>query len=131
VFVPWHEEQVRGYGVEHRVAGIRALGIGPGGFMAAMDDDEARSRLAAGLVECAKPLVAAGAAAILPAGALTPVVLGPAAIDVDGAPVLDPVAITAAAARSASTSAAFRERPTGALEEFLEATGGPLTEPLR
>jgi Asp/Glu/hydantoin racemase len=131
VFVPWHEDQIRGYGAEHRVAGIRALGIGPGGFMAAMDDEDARSKLAAQLVECARPLVAAGAAAILPAGALTPAALAGTQLDVDGAPVLDCVAIAAEATRAARPSEAFRERPAAAMEEFLAATGGPLVEPLR
>jgi Asp/Glu/hydantoin racemase len=131
VFVPWHEEQIRGYGAENRVIGIRALGIAPGGFMAAMGDNDARSKLAVELVECARPLVAAGAAAILPAGALTPVALAGTELDVDGAPVLDCVAIAAEAARAARPSEAFRERPAGAMEEFLEATGGPLAEPLR
>jgi hypothetical protein len=48
-----------------------------------------------------------------------------------GVPFVDAVTVTARAAVSASPRAGFAPPPPAAVEEFLEATGGPLVEPAR
>lgn len=41
VYVPWHREQVRRYGLEHRVADVRAMRVTPDQCVAAFTDREA------------------------------------------------------------------------------------------
>jgi Asp/Glu/hydantoin racemase len=129
VFVPWHEEQVRRYGIADRVVGVRSLGIAPDDFMAAMTDGAARERLRARVEESVAPLVAAGAETIVSAGALACVALREPAIA--GVPYVDGVAAAARAAVTRRRPETFDPPPRAALDEFLAATGGPLIEPVR
>lgn len=129
VFVPWHLEQVRRLGLSDRVTGVRAIGVDPDGFMAAMTDGPARARLRERTEIAAAPLVAAGAEAIVPAGVLLAVALPDPMLA--GVPFVDAVALTVQAAVSARPRAGFVPPPPAAVEQFLEATGGPLVEPVR
>jgi Asp/Glu/hydantoin racemase len=129
VFVPWHEEQVRRLGLAERVVGVRAVGVGPDGFMEAMADGPGRDRLRGRAEAVAAELVAAGAEVVVPAGGLLAVALPVETLA--GVPFVDGVAEAARAALTARPPAAASPPPAGAVEEFLAATGGPLAEPVR
>ncbi len=132
VFVPWHREQVRRQGLEARVTGIGALGIGPDGFMDAMAAGAARDRVLARLDAVAEPLVADGAGVLVPAGALPAVALcARGDITAAGVPFLNCVAVAAQAALGARMPESFSPPPAAAVAEFLAATGGALTRPAR
>lgn len=129
VFAPWHEEQVRRLGIAGRVVGIRALGVEPDGFIAAMSPGAARDALLARVEEAAAPLVASGAEAVVPAGALPAVALQ-GIEEVAGVQLVNGPAVAARAAASARPTTS-PPPPAEAVEEFLAATGGPLAEPVR
>jgi allantoin racemase len=128
VFIPWHEEQVRRYGIGDRVVGMRSLGIAPDDFMSAMGGGPPREQLLERVEEVVTPLIAAGAETIVSAGALACVALREPVIA--GVPYVDGVA---AAARAALLARAEPQAPPppAALDEFLAATGGPLAAPVR
>jgi Asp/Glu/hydantoin racemase len=129
VFVVWHEEQVRRLGFGHRVVGVRAIGVAPDGFMDAMTPGPARDRLRVEVEAAAAALVAAGAEVVVPAGALPAVALPDATVC--GIPFLNCVAAAARAVTTTERAKTFDPPPPAALEEFLAATGGPLTDPVR
>jgi len=135
VFVPWHEEQVRRAGLSDRVVGIAALGVAPDQFMAAMEPGPAREALHERLERTTRPLREAGAELLVPAGALPAVALCDGEdVFVGGVPFLDVVATLAGELRVAiERRAGSRVTPVSspALEEFLAATGGALSEPIR
>src|SRR5258708_1296144 len=68
VFIDWHERQVRAHGLDQRVTGVRAIHVDLPGFMRAFTDDTSYARVRADFVEQVRPLVAAGAEGIIPAG---------------------------------------------------------------
>jgi Asp/Glu/hydantoin racemase len=70
VFIDWHERQVRAYGFEHRVVGVRAIKVDLPGFMNAFTDEASYAKVRADFVNQVRPLVAAGAEVIIPAGGL-------------------------------------------------------------
>jgi len=129
VFVPWHREQMRRLALEHRVVGIRALGIAPDAFMAAMRPGAAREKLLARAEAEAAELVADGAETIVPAGALPAVALQN--VELAGVPFVNGPAAAARATRAAGQRPAHAPPPDAAVAEFLAATGGPLAEPVR
>jgi allantoin racemase len=132
VFVPWHEEQVRRQGIPERVVGIRALGVTPDAFMAAMTAGAEREQLLAQLEAAARPLADAGAELLVSAGALPAVALcGGDEVILAGVPLQNCVAVAARAALSARRPPAFSPPPPAAIEEFLAATGGALGDPVR
>lgn len=135
VFVPWHEDQVRRQGIADRVVGIRSLETAPGDFMAAMRPGPDRTRLLARLEEAVAPLLERGADVLVPAGALPAVALcAQGKLEIGGAQVIDVVAAAARQAISVAGRPALGTNhdrvPAAAVEEFLAATGGPLTPPL-
>ena len=70
VFIDWHERQVRAYGLDQRVAGVRAIHVDLPGFMRAFTDEATYAQVRADFVEQVRPLVAAGAEVIILAGGL-------------------------------------------------------------
>src|SRR5205823_15043432 len=102
VFIEGHERQVRGHGIGQRVAGVRALRMDMPGFMRAFDDEEAYAQARADFVEQMRPLVAAGAEVIIPAGGLPMLLFArECPFVIDGAPVLNGIAVVAKAAEMA------------------------------
>src|SRR6478736_7980886 len=68
VFITWHERQVMAHGLDQRVVGVSAITAELQGFMHAFTDDASYARVREQFVTQVKPLVAAGAEVILPAG---------------------------------------------------------------
>ncbi len=58
VYIPWHREQVRRYGLEHRVVDIRAMTISPDEAVAAFEDRAAYERIRTTFGQLAERMVA-------------------------------------------------------------------------
>jgi Asp/Glu/hydantoin racemase len=102
VFLPWHDRQVRAAGLAERCAGIRAITMNVAGFMKAYTDKRAYARVRADFVKQVKPLVEAGAEVIIPAGGLAMMLFAnERPFLIDGAPVLNGIAVVAKAAEMA------------------------------
>src|SRR5215471_5382394 len=69
-FIDWHERQVRMHCLDRRVVGVRAVHMDLPAFMRAFTDEESYARVRADFNEQVRPLVAAGAEVIIPAGGL-------------------------------------------------------------
>ncbi len=102
VFIDWHERQVRAHGLDQRVAGVRAIQIDLPGFMRAFTDEASYAQVRADFVEQVRPLVAAGAEVIIPAGGLPMLLFArECPFVIDGALVLNGIAVVAKAAEMA------------------------------
>src|SRR5689334_21178501 len=102
VFIDWHERQVRAYGFEHRVAGVRAIKVDLPGFMSAFTDDASYAKVRADFVEQVRPLVAAGAEVVIPAGGLPMLLFArECPFVIDGALVTNGIAVAVKASEMA------------------------------
>jgi Asp/Glu/hydantoin racemase len=102
VFIDWHERQVTAYGLRQRVAGVRAIQVDLPGFMRAFTDEASYARVRAQFVEQVRPLVAAGAEVIIPAGGLPMLLFArERPFLIDDALVLNGIAVVAKAAEMA------------------------------
>jgi Asp/Glu/hydantoin racemase len=101
-YIDWHERQVRAHGLEQRVAGVRAIRADLPGFMRAFTDEASYAQVRADFVEQVRPLVAAGAEVIIPAGGLPMLLFArECPFVIDGALVLNGIAVVAKAAEMA------------------------------
>src|SRR5690242_13058718 len=57
VYVPWHREQVRRYGLEHRVVDVRAMTVTPDQAVAAFQDPQAYAHIRSTFVAHAERMV--------------------------------------------------------------------------
>jgi Asp/Glu/hydantoin racemase len=102
VFIDWHVRQVKAHGLEQRVAGVRAVHMDLPAFMGAFTDDASYAKARADFVEQVRPLVAAGAEVIIPAGGLPMLLFArECPFVIDGALVLNGIAVVAKAAEMA------------------------------
>ena len=112
VFIEWHERQVHAHGFDQRVAGVRAIRMDLPAFMRAFTNEECYAAVRADFVEQVRPLVAAGAEVIIPAGGLPMLLFArECPFVIDGALVLNGIAV---AAKAAEMALALR-RLTGAV----------------
>jgi Asp/Glu/hydantoin racemase len=130
VFIPWHDEQVARHGLRDRVVGVRAIRADLDSFMRAFADDVAYAAARTEFIDQVRPLVAAGADVIVPSGGLPMLLFArEPGFTVDGAVVLDGIAVAAKAAEAAvalhritgvaaSRAGAYRRTPAAAIEEF-------------
>ena len=101
-FIDWHERQVRAHCLERRVVGVRAVHMDLPSFMRAFTDKESYARVHADFIEQVRPLVAAGAEVILPAGGLPMLLFSrECPFTVDGALVLNGIAVAVKATEMA------------------------------
>jgi allantoin racemase len=111
-FIDWHERQVRAHCFDRRVVGVRAVHMDLPSFMRAFTDEETYARVRADFVEQIRPLVAAGAEVILPAGGLPMLLFArERPFVIEGALVLNGIAV---AVKAAEMALALREL-TGAV----------------
>jgi len=102
VFIEWHERQVHAHGLDQRVAGVRAIKMDLPAFMRAFTNEECYTAVRADFVEQVRPLVAAGAEVIIPAGGLPMLLFArECPFVIDGALVLNGIAVAAKAAEMA------------------------------
>ena len=133
VFIDWHERQVTAYGLTERLAGVRAIKIDLAGCMRAFTDEAAYRDVRADFVEQVRPLVAAGAEVIIPAGGLPMLLFArECPFVIDGALVLQGIAVVAKATEMAlalhrltgsvvSRRGTYAKAPPQAIDEFLSA----------
>ena len=133
VFVDWHERQVRAHALEQRVAGVRSIHADLPGFMRAFTDEAAYAEVCAAFVEQVRPLVAAGAEVVIPAGGLPMLLFArESPFVIDGAIVMNGIATVAKAAEMAlalhrltgavvSRRGTYAKAPAEAVNEFLGA----------
>jgi Asp/Glu/hydantoin racemase len=102
IFIDWHERQVVAHGFDQRVTGVRAIKIDLPGFMRAFTDEESYAKVRVDFIEQVRPLVAAGAEVIIPAGGLPMLLFArECPFVVDGALVLNGIAVAAKATEMA------------------------------
>jgi allantoin racemase len=133
-FVPIIEEQVARYGLAERVVAVKAIETDPARMDAAFLDRAAFEEIAEDFRAEAAEVVAAGAEVILPGGGFPSLLFASSGgLEVDGARVLDVIAIAARWAQMAvhlrrgdgtgpSRVGAFAKPAEQALEEFVAAT---------
>jgi len=131
VFIPWHDRQVRLHGLTDRVVGTTALKMNLPSFMKAFTDKRAYAGVKADFVKQVTPLIASGAEVIVPAGGLPMLLFGrERPFFIDGAPVLNGIAVVAKAAEMAlalkditkvfvSRRSTYAKAPPDAIAEFL------------
>jgi allantoin racemase len=97
IFIPWHQEQIVRYGFRERVIGVSAMtGLVVEDYVRACHDEDAFGRVFEQFERAVHPLLAAGAEVLIPAGGLPALVLSRrAALEVDGAAVLNAVPVLA------------------------------------
>jgi allantoin racemase len=131
VFIPWHDRQVRGHGFSERYVGTAALKMDLPRFMAAFTDEATYAAVRDEFVAAVRPLVAAGAEVIIPAGGLPMLLFArERPFVVDGAPVLNGIAVVAKATEMAlalknitkvfvSRRGTYAKAPAASIQEFL------------
>ncbi len=131
-FIDWHERQVRAHCFDRRVAGVRAVHMDLPSFMRAFTDADTYARVRADFIEQVRPLVAAGAEVILPAGGLPMLLFArECPFVIDGALVLNGIAV---AVKSAEMALSLRQL-TGAVvsrrSTYAKASAACVDEYLR
>ena len=130
-FIDWHERQVRMHCLDRRVVGVRAVRLDLPALMRAFTDEESYARVRADFNEQVRPLVAAGAEVIIPAGGL-PMLLfvRESPFIIDGALVLNGIAVAIKATEMAlslksltgsvvSRRGTYAKASTACIEEYL------------
>ena len=131
IFVRWHEEQVRQYGLETRVVGVRAMRTSVDLYMRAFEQEDAYQEVRRQFEQQARPLVDAGVEVLVPAGGLPALLLAREELTIDGAVVLNATLVVAKQAEVAvklrrangtapSRASTFAKPSREAVEEFLE-----------
>src|SRR5438105_13552384 len=132
-FIDWHERQVKAHGLDQRVVGVRAIQIDLPGFMRAFTDEASYQKVRADFVEQVRPLVAAGAEVLIPAGGLPMLLFArECPFVIDGALVLNGIAVVAKAAEMAlslyrltgsvvSRRGTYAKASPACVEEFVSA----------
>jgi len=132
-FIDWHERQIIAHGFAQRVAGVRAIQIDLPGFMRAFTDEKSYARVRAEFIDQVRPLVAAGAEVIIPAGGLPMLLFArECPFIIDGALVLNGIAVVAKATEMAlalrrltgsvvSRRGTYAKASAACVEEYLQA----------
>jgi allantoin racemase len=132
-FIDWHERQVIAHGLDERVAGVRAIKIDLPGFMRAFTEEASYAQVRADFIEQVRPLVAAGAEVIIPAGGLPMLLFArECPLVIDGALVLNGIAVVTKAAEMAlalrrltgsvvSRRGTYAKASAACIEEYLQA----------
>ena len=93
-FIPIHNDQVSRYGLQQRVAGVRAMNANIGEYMEAFASPARKSELKTSFDHEARRLIDEGADVIVPTGGITMMLFGQEAdANVDGAPVVNGVTV--------------------------------------
>ena len=101
-FIPAHNDQIVRYGLQQRVAGLRAVEAGISDYMEAFASPAKKLELQALFEHEARRLIDAGADVIVPTGGIPMMLFGMAAdANVDGAPIVNGVTVVIKAAEMA------------------------------
>jgi Asp/Glu/hydantoin racemase len=130
-FIDWHERQVRMHCLDRRIVGVRAVHMDLPAFMRAFTDEESYGRVLADFKEQVRPLVAAGAEVIIPAGGLPMLLFArECPFIIDGALVLNGIAVAVTSTEMAlslksltgsvvSRRGTYAKAPAACVEEYL------------
>jgi Asp/Glu/hydantoin racemase len=132
-FIPTHTEQFHRYGLQQRIAGVRAIDAHIGDYMEAFASPAKKAELQGMFEGEARRLIDAGADVIVPTGGIPMMLFGnESGANVDGAPIVNGVTVVIKAAEMAvrlrrlGVAVASRHPQSGfalpsaqALEEFL------------
>jgi allantoin racemase len=101
-FIPYHQEQIRRYGLEQRVVAVRAVDSASGDYVRAFQDPEVAKALAGHYTHEIETLVRQGIEVVLPAGGLPALLFG-AEVKASAAPalLLDSISVAIKAAEMA------------------------------
>ena len=132
VFLSWHAEQADLYGLGDRLVGVTSMSTPPDKLVAAFEDGTVAAAVREGFIAAARPLVRRGAEVVMSAGGLFALLsAGQPSFTVDGAVVLNPLAVTAKLAEVAvklqlrpSRASTFARAPRQAVEEFRTMARG-------
>src|SRR5262245_40377916 len=101
-FIPIHDEQIYRYGLQQRIAGIRAMNANIGDYMEAFTSPAKKSELQDVFEREARRLIDGGADIIVPTGGITMMLFGEGPdANVDGAPIVNGVTVVIKAAEMA------------------------------
>lgn len=100
-FINTHADQVLRYGLQQRVAGIRAVDAPMADWMAAFESAEKKAQLEQVFLCEARRLMDLGADVIVPTGGIPMMLFGDAGAHVDGAPIVNGVTVVVKAAEMA------------------------------
>jgi allantoin racemase len=101
-FIPTHAEQVHRYGLQQRIAGIRAINAEISDYMEAFTSPAKKRELRTIFEYEARRLIEAGADIIVPAGGIPMMLFGnEAEANIDGAPIINGVTVVIKAAEMA------------------------------
>lgn len=101
-FIPTHADQVHRYGLQQRVAGIRAINANIPDYMAAFESPEKKAQLWEVFQREARRLLDDGADVIVPTGGIPMMLFGAErGANVDGAPIVNGVTVVVKAAEMA------------------------------
>jgi Asp/Glu/hydantoin racemase len=129
IFVPWHDRQIRMHGLAERFAGTVALKMNLPAFMKAFTDEAAYATVRAQFLAQVKPLIDMGAEVIIPAGGL-PILLfaRESPFIIDGAPVLNGIAVVAKAAEMALALKAITKVVVSRRSTYAKASADAIRE---
>jgi len=93
-FIPIHNDQVYRYGLQQRVAGVRAMNASIGEYMDAFAAPAKKAELRASFDREARRLIDDGADVVVPTGGITMMLFGQDAdANIDGAPIVNGVTV--------------------------------------
>jgi allantoin racemase len=129
IFIPWHDRQVRMHGLGERMVGTSALKMNLPAFMKAFTDEAAYATVLAQFVAQVRPLIDAGAEVIIPAGGLPMLLFArESPFIIDGAPVLNGIAIVAKAAEMALALKAITKVVVSRRSTYAKASPEAISE---
>jgi Asp/Glu/hydantoin racemase len=133
VFIDWHQRQIAAHCFDQRVVGVRSIQIDLPGFMRAFTEDASYASALADFIEQVRPLIAAGAEVIIPAGGLPMLLFArEKPLIIDGALVLNGIAVAVKATEMAlalhnltgsvvSRRGTYAKASAACIEEYLSA----------
>jgi allantoin racemase len=129
IFIPWHDRQVRMQGLGERVVGPTALKMNLPAFMRAFTDEATYTVVRAQFVAQVKPLIDMGAEVIIPAGGLPMLLFArESPFIIDGAPVLNGIAVVAKAAEMALALKAITKVVVSRRSTYAKASPEAISE---
>ena len=114
VYIPWHREQIRRYGLENRVVDVQTLTMSPGEAVAAFNDSNAYAQIKESFLDLARQMVSeSGVDVVMSAGGLFALLAaGDKALRIDGAIIANP---TLLAVKQAELAVAVAKTPGGSV----------------
>lgn len=135
VYLPWHREEIRRYGLESRVVDIQAMALTPDEAVAAVDDPEGYARIKKTFEGIAAAMVErSDVDLVMSAGGLFALLSANDHVEVPGALVVNPtylavrqaevaVAVARTAGTAVSRGGTFARATDQAVSELIELVG--------